>query len=264
MDPRLPPHHSDVEDLHKQLAKREAELSQLNQRLHHLIHWKNRLLNLVAQDIRTPITAIKLVAEVIEYQFQDQISPGLRRLLDIFDRNITRLEAHIDDLNLIANLDLDGISLTLGPVDLNAEVQRAITTFFPHALRRGIELDAVLGEVPPLEGDANHIRRMAMDLIGTSLARLERGQCMVVETLGKNDGAWIRVSDNGPPLSQEEVETILRQLKDHPEHQEIQISLYVAHQIAERHGGHLDIHSDGGVTFAVWLPRTAKMSKESS
>jgi len=251
----------EVLHLRQELAARNAELQCLTTQLAHILEMKNRFLDLATHDIRTPVTTIKLVGDIFEKQLMPDGGVGVRRLLDILTRNVAKIEAKIEELLLIARLDMDDIQIKIGNVDLNAVVEDAVASFFPGAISRGIDLDAVLTDVPTLRGDARRIGQLASELISCALERLDTGQRVMVETCRDRDGVVIRVTDNGLPIGTSQIEEMLAGLANEDPSRQTRASLYAAYQIARRHGGRLDLHSgtepDGGVVFAAWLPLDA-------
>lgn len=245
-----------LKDVEKRLADRSEQLEQVNKELEHLVELKDRFLSLATHDIRTPITTMKLAVTVLESKLPDDVRSSVRKPLDILQRNLARVEGKIEEYRLITRLGLDRLHLTFGPVDLNACVQDAIACYFPGAISRGIDLDAELDDIPPMRGDAARIGQLTRELIESSLERIEQGQRILVRTEFANDGAWIRVTDNGPVMPEEDTRDLLDGLDRFVPTRQTRVPIFAAHQIASAHGGCLEIKSDEhtGTTFSAWLP----------
>ncbi len=242
--------------LRRELAARNAELQCLTSQLAHVLDMKNRFLDITSHDLRTPVTTIKLVHDILEGQLKDTATPGIQRLLDILSRNLAKIEARIEELLLIARLDVDDMRLQVGNLALNAVVEDAVASFFPGAISRGVDLDAVFSDIRPMRGDARRMGQLASELIACGLNRVDAGGRLMVETREANGGALIQVSDNGPELSEEKIEEMLAGLEDDNPTRQTRASLYAAYRIARRHGGRIDIQPsrEGGAVFSAWLP----------
>ncbi|MBN2713086.1 MAG: hypothetical protein JXR97_11745 [Planctomycetes bacterium] len=257
--------HLEATRLRKELASRNAELEDKTADLAHLIDLKNRFLDLATHDIRTPITTMKLVSNVIDKLVGDM--PGFDRIekpMDILARNIARIEAKIDEFMLIAKLDLRRMILDLGPVNLNDIVRDAISSFFANAISRGIDLDASLNEIPLMRGDARKLTQLAFELIETSIDRLDSGGRILVKTRPEGDGVWLRVTDNGVPMEAGAPTRLLGGMENEVIEGDARVPLYNAYRIARAHGGRLLIASDenAGTLFAAWVPLVAVVEQE--
>lgn len=249
--------------LRQNLARSHAELRNLNLSVTRLLEMKNKFLSLATHDIRTPITTMKLVADVLEKQLLPEAGPGVRRLLDILERNVAKIEGKIEELLLISRLDMEEITLELREVDLNAVVQDAIAGFHPGAISRSVDIDAQFGLVPPLRADPRRLGQLAAELIACSLERLDAGQYMIVETTCRDGRAVLSVCDNGPVIMEDQVEDLMKGLREEDPNRQTRASLYYAYQIAKRHGGTLEVSSDlnAGTIFAAVLPMSAHGSE---
>lgn len=255
--------HSEIARLQQELADRKGELGLVNEKLERLLELKNRFLSLASHDIRTPISTMKLAVEVLENQLQDDPRPGLDRLLSILSRSIARVERRIEEMLMIARLDISGIKLEVGPLDLNSVVKEAIASFFPSAISRDVNLDASFDDIPPMRGDAQRIHQLTSVLIGAVLEGMDPGLRLTVATRAESEGAGIEVRGNGPPLPEERARALMAGLEEENPSDLTRASLYTAHQIARRHGGRLEIKGgEEGPTFFVWLPLEAQQEKE--
>jgi signal transduction histidine kinase len=226
-------------------------------RILHLLEMKNRFLSMASHDVRTPVSTMKLVIDVMEGQLADA-DPDVRKLLGILARNLAKIEGKIEEFQIIARLDVEeDPEIHAGPVDLNAVVQDAIASFFPGAISLGVHLDAHLDtEMPEARGDAARLGQMTSNLIASSLERLADGQHMIVRTYRENDCAHIAVADDGVILPPDQIETLMRGLEEESPPPETRVALYAAYRIARAHGGGLTIAptDEGGMVFCAWIP----------
>ncbi len=254
--------------LKEELLRKGEELSRTESRLRGLLQIKDRFLSLATHDIRTPITTLKLIANIVE-RSADQLPDLLQRTVGTLPRNVAKLEAKVDDLVRIARLDVDDFVPELEAVDWNEQIKAAIASCFASAVQRGIELDLQLNETATVHADTEHIRQMMVDLIRTSMDRLDLGGHLVVESgissqTGPNPGAWFLVQDNGPAFNDTHAELLLQDLTGSQQQTRVRVPLFMAHRVAIAHSGVIEIghSSSGGIRLYAWIPLKQKDTEE--
>ena len=249
----------DAGRLRMELAAYALDLEKNNDRMSHLLGMKDRFLSLATHDLRTPLTTMKLVGEMIEKQLVESSPPGIKRMLDILARNIAKIEVKVDELLLIARMDMEVSPLELQEINVNEIALDVIKIFFPGAISRGVELDAVFGGVARIQADARCLDQLMCELIASSLERLDTGDHVEVRISTEGEGVRISVTDDGPPMREGQAEQLMEGLLNESPTRQTRVSLYTAHVIAQRHGGRLEITSSEskGTTFSVWMPQQA-------
>jgi len=246
--------------LREELLRKEEELSRTENRLSGLLRIKDRFLSLATHDIRTPITTLKLIANVVERSV-NQLPDLLQRTVGTLPRNVAKLEAKVDDLVRIARLDGDDFVPKLEPTDWNKQAQSAIAACFAGAVQREIELDMNLNPVPTVMANAEHIRQMMIDLIRTSMDRLDMRGHLIVESgaddeNSPNPGAWFLVQDNGPAFADSHVDLLQQDLDASRQEARVRVPLFLAHRVAVAHGGVIEIGrgAPDGMHLRAWVP----------
>jgi PAS domain S-box-containing protein len=226
---------------------------------------RERFVATLTHDLRTPLTAAKLSAQVLARRLTD--SPSSVRTATKIEEHIDRADAMIRDL-LDANRINAGEALPLnfGPCDLREVAEATLADLGTiHGDRFALK------EGAPIVGtwDCGGIRRILENLCtngikyGSSYGKVE------VEIVREPSGVCIHVHNDGPPIPQADREKLFR-----PFHRtEAALSggqkgwglgLTLVKGIAEAHGGSVELESsdEGGTTFCVHLPIEARRTHD--
>ncbi len=235
-----------IERMAERLARYQAELAERN-RLSAL----GELAARVAHEIRNPLTAIKLHAELLAETAQD---PADRRRLESVLSEIRRLELVVASTLSLAR----PASGDLAAGDLNALVQSVADLLRPPLAHRRIVLECRLGPLPlaPLDGD--RIKQVLLNLANNAADELPNGGLIRIETglEAEGGGIWLAVEDSGPGLGRTGPAEVLRQGRSGKPHG-LGLGLQICSEIAAAHGGSLRAEASpalGGARFVLSLP----------
>ncbi len=235
----------------------QDEVASLAQQFNHaaeqveaLVQSQRALLANASHELRTPLTRIRMGLELMG----DVPSP---ERIDEIKRNIAELDELIGEILLSSRLDsMQAEVETFERVDLTGLASEECA----HAQ---VELD--LGESPKshwVMGVPKLLHRLLRNLLEN--ARKHAGGQEVHVALTQPDADWLclRVSDRGPGVPAMYHEKIFEpffRLPGAAEKEGAGLGLALVRSIVIRHGGRVvcEDRPGGGVSFAVWLPRTA-------
>jgi two-component system, OmpR family, sensor kinase len=108
--------------------------------------------------------------------------------------------------------------------------------------------------------DQNRIRQVAAILLDNAVKYTPDGGRVTVRILEKNGWAELEVSDTGPGISEDELPLIFERFYQAEASRAAGgagLGLSIARQIAEAHGGRIEVESSpgGGSTFTLLLPK---------
>jgi signal transduction histidine kinase len=256
--------HIQIKQLQDKLSIRNTELTELTEakeKLEQNIILKRQFLSLITHDLRTPITTIKLAAEVLREEIlhhaeHNEVTPKVTDLLNVLLRNIIRVEGNFNEIMTIANLDVDGMTLSPSSIDINKLIADAIAICAPESSNNSIKIKTEFSDIPEIKADIRRIKQMLINIITISLSRMDVRDFALVKTLAQNNGILISVCDTGPYLNGKFITEVIGGLNKGLPTPQTRVSLYTASRIACAHGGKLDIKSDvdNGTSFNIWLP----------
>jgi len=213
----------------------------------------------ISHELRTPLTLIiSPVTEMLRKTGPSAESDALR----VVHRNASRLLRMIDDLLDLAKLDAGGLRLKVREVDLGRLAQEVAENARPAALAKDIDVAFSANSVQrPMFGDAHRIEIILTNLLGNALKFTPEQGRIDVRVTYDDAGASIEVADTGPGIAEEERERIFERFHqtDGSERRKaggVGIGLSLARELAELHGGSLEVESElgEGSTFTLVLP----------
>jgi signal transduction histidine kinase len=209
----------------------------------------------VAHEIRNPIAAIELNAEMV----QDivKIHPGA----DMEDA--TGLVAAIrDQVNTLDALTEEYLAFARFPKphfedeSINQLVEELAAFVRPVATRQGLTIHVATDRaVPLMEIDRALLRQAIHNLVKNGMEALSRGGALTITSRSDGDAVEIAVSDTGGGISAEVAERLFEPFFT-TKPQGTGLGLSITRQIIEEHGGDLTWRNreGGGTTFVVRLP----------
>lgn len=220
---------------------------------------KSRFLAVVGHDIRTPLSGVLGVLEILD-----------RKRMNRHDRRLVEMAAASGDtlINLAnATLDLSRLeagteSLELRDYEPGALLTAAFTLMQPAAMKKEIALKLDLGSVAGarLHGDAGKLNRVVLNLLRNAISFTDRGEIVLAAAL-QNDRLVVTVRDTGigiEPAMQQKIFQDFVQVDPETGRRSggVGLGLAICTKLAELMGGRLSVVSavGAGSTFTVDLP----------
>jgi PAS domain S-box-containing protein len=232
---------------------------------------KTDFLDMAAHELRTPLTVISGYLSILREGAFGPFPPRWNDPLRILDAKAAELRRLVDDLLLAARLETGRLDTTMQPLDLR-EVARQGAEAAQQAVEAANDLpplDLQL-DVPPepvmVRGDREQLTRLVDHLVNNGLAYGREGDPpwarVAVEVWPELGEARLTVEDQGrglPPGAEDRIFERFSRLED-PDHPMVPgtgLGLYIARELAGRHGGHVELEwSQPGVgsRFALQVP----------
>jgi signal transduction histidine kinase len=234
---------------------------------------KDAFLSAAAHDLKTPLTTIKGLAEIVRRRILRGDAGETSRVLE----NLERIEVAATRMSRLVNDLLDAsrtqmgrrLDLSRSRVDLAAMVRR-LTSEIQHSTR-GHHL-VMESSVPALLGvwDADRLERVFMNLLTNAVKYSPEGGTIAVRVTPEygSAGAWavVSVHDQGLGIPARDLpyifERFYRAGNVEGQIQGTGIGLASARQIVEQHGGTIEVASKEGdsTTVTVRLPLQPEVS----
>jgi two-component system sensor histidine kinase GlrK len=238
-------------------------LDWLRRRLAELEAEKNRFLRHLSHELKTPLTALREGAELLNDQVGGPLAPPQRQVVSIMRDNSVKLQRLIEDLLDYQRALHAAASLLPKTVALENLIREVVR---PHELvmqSKGQTLSLELDKLT-LEADVEKLRSILDNLIGNAVKFTPSGGSVTVAARANGPDAVIDVIDSGPGVPPEEREAIFDSFfrgraKASGRIEGTGLGLAIAREFAEAHGGRIDVvtRTSGG-HFRVTLPRKAR------
>jgi signal transduction histidine kinase len=216
-------------------------------------------MDMVTHDLRSPLTSIMLTLDRLR-----DLVPGRSALIDIMDREASRIEALLRNL-----LDQSRSEALLHSLKLSPTVPMEVTEGFEDVLRLKAEakgLDFRLDVAPEtgrvrIQADTATLHQVMLNLFENALKFTPAGgEVGIRSSVDPAEGLWIlEVWDTGRGLDAKQIQDILepfRQVMAGDAAQGWGLGLSICQDILEVHGGRLQIDSQPGqgAQFRMILP----------
>ncbi len=251
-------------ELEQTVSDRTAELRVANGELTDVLAQKNRFLAVLSHDMKTPLTAIRLYAQMLQ---EAKTLPDPRRAK--IAKTILNSEHTLTDL-VLNILDVEKlksgaeIEIIKTPIDFVDTIQAALSTIQPQADQKQIAISCNLPAQPiMLNGDATRLGRVVLNLLSNAVKYSpDSGQIELSLALGKQH-CTLEVADRGygiPADSLDKIFTPYHRVQGNNQYAGgTGLGLAVVKYMVEAHDGLIDVESEVGVgsRFMVTLPRLA-------
>lgn len=197
--------------LARALAERmrmQAALTDAHARLAKVSEEKSAILQTVAHDLRSPITALQVGVELLADE-----APGLtargREIVSALDESVTQMEQMVADLVDVQVLEEGRRDYHPSDTDVVQVLRESAASFSDLALRKGIRLTLDQADPGPrLHVDARALRQVIDNLVSNAVKYSPTGSEVRVSLLRRDGVCRAQVVDGGPGVKPEERETI--------------------------------------------------------
>jgi signal transduction histidine kinase len=247
-------------DLMQALVERQLEA----QRLQSISEFKSQILNTITHDMKTPLSSIKMYAQLVERGAARQADNGgvSNSYLEIIRGESDRLTALIDNVLDHARLERGETYYDFREIDINGVVERSVTT-----VRYLLELQqfSLVEEISPnplmVKADSSMMNNVMVNLLTNAMKYSLDRRWIKVSTFEDSDDAIIQLSDRGTGIATEHLDSIFEAFYRVEGQKGLQakgvgLGLANVRKIVEAHHGTISVESvvDEGSTFTIRLP----------
>ncbi|HVL35073.1 MAG TPA: ATP-binding protein [Burkholderiales bacterium] len=236
-------------------------LDWLRRRLEEFETQKNRFLRHVSHELKTPLTALREGAELLNDQVAGPLAPPQKQVVSIMRDNSVKLQRLIEELLDYQRALHAAASLQVRPVALDSLVAEAARGHELAAQSKGLRL-SVDAQAAIVEADPEKLRSIVDNLVSNAVKFTPPGGAVTVRARTQAGEALIEVMDSGPGVPPEERESIFNLFfrgRGKDEGGRIKgtgLGLAIARELVEAHGGQIAVVPQGrGGHFRVTLPR---------
>ena len=198
----------------------------------------------IAHEIRNPITAAKSLVQQMEEEPSAAENVEYAR---VALEELTRVERSVSHLLRFARDE----EMRVAPVRLADVVDSALETFRDRIARVGIRVTRRIDADGAIQGDAEKLRRVVINLVGNAIDALEESGTKSPEVevqLGEDlagTSVWLRIADNGPGIDDAVRERIFSPFYTSRE-SGTGLGLPICKKLVEAHGGSIEASSAPG------------------
>jgi PAS domain S-box-containing protein len=215
---------------------------------------KDEFLSMASHELRTPVTSIKIFAELAARR-PEAVQP---KFMATLLRQADQLVSLVNDLLDVSRLQLGRMPAEMKVLDLASLVREFCTRsrpLFGQRLLCRSQDEAIL-----VEGDAMRLEQVFSNLLDNAVKYSPEGGQVSLRVSRLGDKALIEVTDQGIGIEPEALPHIFERFYKPASQQSVYsglgVGLYICKEIVERHGGRIWAESEPGKgsTFYLELP----------
>jgi signal transduction histidine kinase len=202
---------------------------------------RRKLVAAISHDLRTPMTALRLMVDAIEDGLVDEQT--LTRYLAGMRTHVAALGSMIDDLFELSRLEAGDLEWSLDRVALAELVDETVSAMQMEAEAKGVLVAAELRPLPPLaRADPEKLQRVLFNLIQNAIRHTPADGSVTVRAQPAGDWVEVEVADTGRGIAREERDRVFDPFARGEAARPLGgagLGLAISRAIVEAHGGRI-------------------------
>ncbi len=226
----------------------------------------SHLIATLSHELKTPLTSLRIAAELLEETISDQLPYRAREILATLYEDVSRLQTIAGDLLDASRTSAARIGVERRPIMLDEVVSEISRPLAMQAQEKGIALELKYSEHPlPIWGDPIKLPWVITNLVGNALRYTPAGGRIIIELSQQGSAVRAVVSDTGCGIEGRALERIFEPYAQGAEKPgqagSAGLGLYITKEIVEAHNGRIFVKSGvgSGTTFTVEIPLREQM-----
>jgi signal transduction histidine kinase len=231
----------------------------LTGRLRILEGTRRRLLANLVHEVGRPIGALQSAIQAL-LNGADRNETLRHELLVGMEAEVERMHPLLNNLTELHDRILGTLELNRRPVTLSEWLPPTIAPWREAAQAKRLHWQAVIpATLPILQVDPDRLAQVIGNLLSNAIKYTTAGGTVSFEAGLENETVWLRVSDTGPGIAEEEqariFEPFYRSQRNRRFPQGMGLGLTIAQDLIVAHGGRLELDSrpGQGSSFTIWF-----------
>jgi PAS domain S-box-containing protein len=242
--------------------RRGRDLEEYASRIRRLEKAKSDFLDLASHELRGPLTVVRGYVSMISEGTLGPVSDRISSAMGIVSWKLDEMNRLISQMLDTARIEDDRLFLSPEPHDMRTIAGEAVRSLLPQAATKEQRIELLLPSSPVIaEVDRDRIIVVIANLVENALKYSPARTTVTCAVGARADLVRIAVSDQGPGLDPQALEVLFSRFGRvvAPETSDVPgtgLGLYLAREIARRHGGDVVAETDTapGSTFSLLLP----------
>ncbi len=161
----------------------------------------------ISHELRTPITSVRAAAETLQSGMARE--PGeAERFLDIVTKNVSRMEAILQDLAALSKIETGAIKLSRSHVDLLGAISEVAASIGPRAASRGIEIKTQVTPGLALWADRRRLDQILLNLLDNAVKFNRKGGSIWISARRGEGVVHLQIEDTGEGIPPDALERV--------------------------------------------------------
>jgi two-component system, NtrC family, sensor histidine kinase KinB len=227
-------------------------------RLREIDRLKSEFVDTAAHYLRAPLINLQMGLHCLITDAAGEMTDKQKDILYACRENGERLERLMRDLTDLSRIESGEVAPLLAPVRVEDVVQRAVESFRLEAEAKDQSLKTdVAPALPPLNADAEQIKRVLDNLLSNTIRNTPRGGEIRITAARRDDYISVSVADTGRGIPPEYLTRLFHRFLSVPGAQPgTGLGLAISKRLVEAHGGQISAQSrvGFGTTITFTLP----------
>ena len=194
---------SEIESQHKNIHQQKVELEKKNRELIKLNDEKHHLINVLAHDLRNPLTSSLCLTDLFISQ-PESLSKDQGKSIEIIDNSLRRINNIINQILDINEIETKNISLKPEKTNL-AILLHEIHELYQYGIaqkniRLTLDTENLFANVDP-----NYAKLIYENLLSNAIKFSQTGKKIIVRLFKKDEMARVEIVDEGPGISDHDI-----------------------------------------------------------
>lgn len=258
--------NEELTTINNQLADHEAQLIETNEQLKQLVNTKDKMLSIIAHDLKNPMNTLIGFSSIIMGRTQTYDPQKLEKFIGLINQAAVNSYKLLENLLTWARSQTGNIKLEIVPQDILPILTEDITFLKETAEKKDItiELQVLVNPDSHAKVDANTVSTIFRNLLSNAIKFTKHQGNISIIVADSMQDAMISVSviDNGVGMTESQLSRLFRVENNNSTHgtdREIGtgLGLVICKEFVEMNSGRIEVASTPGqgTTFQVFFPK---------
>lgn len=228
----------------------ERALQDKNDALQRADEMKNRFLQHVSYELRSPLTNIIGFSELMTMPNGDPLTPRQREYVGHISTSSAILLTVVNDILDLATVDAGVMQLEIGEVNVGKLLKAAADTVAERLTENKVTLEINTEHAPAqMRGDGNRIRQVLANLLANAANFAPSGSAILLTCRSVEDGTAFIIHDDGPGIPPDVIENAFGAFESKingGRRRGAGLGLAIVKGFVELHGGRVSIETGEG------------------
>ncbi len=220
---------------------------------------KSDFINRAAHDLRTPLTTVTMMVDLIQEGGEEE---EIKKYWQVLNAELKRQQGLIEELLTLGRIESGRFNVQAKPLDLPPILDDSLQATLPLAVNKQIDLSYEISpDIPKINANEANLQQVFVNLLNNAIKFTPCGGKVALNAAPQGNGVLISVGDNGMGIPEEDVPQLFTRFfrAANAIYNEVPgsgVGLYIVKSIVELLGGSIHVQSkiDFGTTFEIWLP----------
>lgn len=193
----------ELEESNRQLKEAAEQITVQANQLREADIKKSEFSAMITHELKTPLVSIIGYGSMILHGKVGELTPALRKKLQIMHKNAQRLTELIQDILDVQKLELGELHLNIKEASAKDMIEQSIDSLKPHAESKGIRLCNSLDNDLKLECDSGRIIQVLSNLVNNGIKFSPSNSKIDIDAKLEDHSVVFNVKDNGTGIPAE-------------------------------------------------------------